>query len=80
MTCTTKTRAERNYIEEIGDPGTSIKHFRQAMGVAMIYLVEVLQFMVKLYVLDPTVRIMAMVLMKGKCMHLRCRAEHVQRR
>ena len=76
ITHATNSRAERIYIEERVDPGTNIKHFRQAMGVEVIYLVEVLQFLGKLCVLEPLVRIMAMVIMKGQCMYLHCRAEH----
>ena len=80
MTHKTNSRAERIYIEERVDPGTNSKHFRQAMGVALIVLVEVLQFLGKLYVSEPSVMIMAMVLLKGQCMYLRCRAKHGQMR
>ena len=54
MTHATHSRAERMYIEERVDPGTIIKHFRQAMGGTVVVLVRLLQLLENMIVGAPS--------------------------
>ena len=59
-------------MEDIMGPGKNTNQFRQAMGVTVIGLAEVLQYLENPWLLEHHIRIMEMVLVKGNCTRLRC--------
>ena len=71
-------KSEPICIEESVCPGKRINHFKQAVVVIVIGLVEVLILMEKPWFSENPIRIMMNVLMKDQCMNLRCVLDKTQ--